>query len=526
MTRDPFEHMKNSNPVPPGMEPSAPMSMADRIVGAGSTAGRWPAWALTAVTAVAVLVVGLASVWMLGDDGGDDVAAGGETTTSSALATTTSVTPTTGYVTTTLAPEYGFDAVVYFLGEGVGDTAQSGPYLIPVAVPTTDRDEVTGTVVALLRGPTPGQLESVPAISSAIPSGTVVRDVTVADGVATVDLSSEYTSGGGSFSMFGRLAQVVFTLTRFDEVDGVRFLVDGAPLTVLGGEGIIVGDPMTREDFYPGIGNSWDAGPDTGFVPAVMIESPAYGGAEGGNPLVADGVANVFEATVSLALTDADGLIIWEGFTTASCGTGCWGEWDVTIPYDVDEPQMGALIAWESSAMDGSQINVREHPVWLTPAGDGATCSGALVTDSLIEQPGLSPQNAAMREQIFEAATSCDWDTLRSLQIEGFQYSFGDNVDAIAFWQGLEAAGEQPIRYLAELLNRPYGTQPGPGGEDYYAWPSAFVTEWSQVPEKEIDELRPLYDDDDFAGFAEFGGYYGYRVGIIDGSWVYFVAGD
>ena len=52
------------------------------------------------------------------------------------------------------------------------------------------------------------------------------------------------------------------------------------------------------------------------------------------------------------------------------------------------------------------------------------------------------------------------------------------------------------------------------------------MTEWSQVSEKEIDELRPLYDDEDFAGFAEFGAYIGYRVGIIDGSWVFFVAGD
>lgn len=39
-----------------------------------------------------------------------------------------------------------------------------------------------------------------------------------------------------------------------------------------------------------------------------------------------------------------------------------------TSPHDVDEPQRGSLIVWEDSARDGSQINVREYPVWLTPA--------------------------------------------------------------------------------------------------------------------------------------------------------------
>ncbi len=131
-----------------------------------------------------------------------------------------------------------------------------------------------------------------------------------------------------------------------------------------------------------------------------------------------------------------------------------------------------------------------------------------------------------MRAAIFEAAVVCDWDALRGLQVEGFQYSFGIDDDAIAYWQQLEGMGEEPIRFLAELLNRPFGTQPGPGTSEYFSWPSAFVTEWSLVPESDREALRPLYDDEDFAVFSDFGGYFGYRVGIIDGTWVYFIAGD
>ena len=271
-------------------------------------------------------------------------------------------------------------------------------------------------------------------------------------------------------------------------------------------------------------------------LPAILIDTPAYW-AEAGNPLNAAGTANVFEASVSLALVDGDGLIIWDGFAIATCGTGCRGDWAIEIPFEVDAPQMGALIAWEESARDGSQVNVREHPVWLVPAGTtppdttttsitGNACSGGRVEPVLVDQPGLSAENASMRAAIFDAAVVCDWDALQVLQVEGFQYSFGINEDAIAHWQQLEADGEEPIRFLAELLNRPYGTQPGPGTSEYYSWPSAFVTEWSDVSDADREALRPLYDDEDFAAFADFGGYFGYRVGIIDGTWVYFIAGD
>jgi hypothetical protein len=105
-------------------------------------------------------------------------------------------------------------------------------------------------------------------------------------------------------------------------------------------------------------------------------------------------------------------------------------------------------------------------------------------------------------------------------------YSFGGGDDSIVEWQMLEILGEEPMRFLAELLNRPYGTQPGPDGSEYYAWPSAFVDEWSLVAEVDREALRPLYDDEDFAVFSDFGGYFGYRVGIIDGTWAYFIAGD
>lgn len=59
-------------------------------------------------------------------------------------------------------------------------------------------------------------------------------------------------------------------------------------------------------------------------------------------------------------------------------------------------------------------------------------------------------------------------------------------------------------------------------------WPSAFAyDEWAAAPEEDKDALRPLYTEENFEGFARFGGYIGYRVGITEqGEWIFFVAGD
>ena len=71
------------------------------------------------------------------------------------------------------------------------------------------------------------------------------------DGVH-VDLSPEFTQGGGSSSMIYRVAQIIYTATSLDAQTPVFISIEGKPLNEdypLGGEGLTLEYPMTRQQF-------------------------------------------------------------------------------------------------------------------------------------------------------------------------------------------------------------------------------------------------------------------------------------
>jgi hypothetical protein len=215
------------------------------------------------------------------------------------------------------------------------------------SVPAT-RGVATAAIGAVLAGRSAA--EAAAGLGSQIPAGTALLGVRISGVIATVDLSSSFVSAAAAGSMPARIAQVVYTATQFPTVHAVRFAIDGQSSTVLGG--IPVQDPQTRAMY-------------AGFLPAITVQSPVIG-EQVSSPVTVAGTADVFEATVSIRVLDATGREIARTFTTATCGTGCRGNYSVTLAYSVPRTERGMIEVFESSAKNAQPVNVQRIPVTLT----------------------------------------------------------------------------------------------------------------------------------------------------------------
>lgn len=209
----------------------------------------------------------------------------------------------------------------------------------------------------LLEGPASPDLEI--GAATAIPEGTELLGVRQRGDALQVDLSSEFESGGGSLSMQLRVGQIVYTATQFPGIDRVFFMIDGEEVDAIGGEGLVVADGLTRRDFQEGY-----------IAPNVVVESPKPGDEFPSNGGIIRGFANVFEANVSWRIVDENGDVLDEGFTTATCGSGCWGDFEISGPsLEIDDRQEGRIEVLTFSAEDGSEQDVVSIPVTLVPMG-------------------------------------------------------------------------------------------------------------------------------------------------------------
>lgn len=192
---------------------------------------------------------------------------------------------------------------------------------------------------ALLEGPSSDEVAL--GLSSAIPSGTTLNGVTVDAAVATVDLSPEFQASGDARSLLERMAQVVFTLTQFADIERVGFAIDGTPLEAPGG---------IRDDF-------------TDVRPAIMVTTPLPGEPVT-SPLTVQGESNTFEATFLIEVVDPSGQVVTEQLVSGGGGTGTWGTFSTTVEFEAASGG-GFVVAYERSAKDGSRINEVRVPVTI-----------------------------------------------------------------------------------------------------------------------------------------------------------------
>lgn len=208
---------------------------------------------------------------------------------------------------------------VYFLRDGkVAVSSRS-----VVAGPAVGR----AALIALLEGPTGA--ERAAGLTSGIPAGTKLKDLTIENAVAFVELSEPLDEAA--------LAQVVFSLTQFSTVRAVQ----------------IEGERLFRSDFE-------------GETPSVLVESPVPG-EEVTSPLRIAGTANTFEATFNVEVLDADGNVLAERFVTATSGSGTRGTFDAEVRLRGKYQGSGELVVFELSAEDGSRTHEVRIPLEIRP---------------------------------------------------------------------------------------------------------------------------------------------------------------
>ena len=350
MNRDPFDLLRSRNPAPPESLPGAPMAVASAI-----TSGR-PSWrrglAIAAAAAAVVLVGG--GSWLLWSRGGtSETAADVTTTTLGGTSTTAAGTP----VTATAVTVYFLDAETSTLVAVARDLNVLNVRPLPDSGPLT--------IELLLAGPGAWDAAPLPEpaadaeaqMTSMIPDGTRLLGFVVDAGVATVDLSTEFTDAPTR-----ALAQVVFTATGVSGATGVNFRIEGVPQAVsleslslvpadLPPEGAtLLGDPVTRLTFQD-------------YLSPITIESPASG-ATLYLPGTIAGLANGPVGEVLLQIVGEDDTLLWSG-TVPACPDCAVGEFTIEVPGSAATGTGWATLRAYLSTFDPGPF--AEYPVWVVP---------------------------------------------------------------------------------------------------------------------------------------------------------------
>jgi hypothetical protein len=102
-------------------------------------------------------------------------------------------------------------------------------------------------------------------------------------------------------------------------------------------------------------------------LPAIVVEAPERGQTVA-SPVSVSGSADVFEANVTVRVVDAGGRELAETFTTATCGSGCRGDFSVSVPFRVQTAQAGTIVVHDDDAAGtGRPPHMVRIPVSLAP---------------------------------------------------------------------------------------------------------------------------------------------------------------
>jgi hypothetical protein len=277
----------------------------------------------------------------------------------------------------------------------------------------------------------------------------------------------------------------------------------------------------------------------TGAITIVLLALPACGGDESGGqtPNDASEVLRFVEGFMKArqAGLPADEFLSGEAQTAYERhAAGLW-LYDDTLPggpggeyqrFSIGAGREGGQGSWTS------EVRIRVRWIGDAPPSEMVevlTVRSGLVVDARrtddLTDDGLPTAVAQTREEIYRAAVGHDYKVLRSLLDPAtFSYSFGENGDPIGYWRRQE---EAEIPLLGDILPGVLHTR-FDKTEDIFMWPSAAAKEASEWTRADIEGMRQAGStDEEIRSFEQYGGYTGWRAGIrVDGTWLFFIAGD
>ena len=237
------------------------------------------------------------------------------------------------------------DVVLWFARDGE-------PVSVTRTAPETG-DVARQAVELLLLGPTAE--EQATGLSSQIVSGARLNAIAIRGQVATVDLSQEIQAVVAGAPDSGeadrlKLGQIVRTLTEFETVKWVRFVVDGIERTF----------PAPGDGIYAGLLNrrvidDGKDGPPWIEIGPVAIDRTIVHFA---------GTADVFEGALQARLVQGGKTLI-EAPVQASCGTGCRGSYVLEFAAPDGTTGKVTLEVYSTSAEDGSVDEIARHVLTL-----------------------------------------------------------------------------------------------------------------------------------------------------------------
>ena len=206
-------------------------------------------------------------------------------------------------------------------------------------------------MTALLAGPT--SAETAAGLSSAIPRHTMLLGLRISSGTATVDLSSAFIAADTPTNELARVAEVVYTLTQFPTVTRVAFKIPGSTPSSYGSAVVSLERPLGRSDLVSAL-------------PPILVESPAVGDRLRGTVRLS-GLADVYEAQFNVQLIDGAGRVLLADSVRATAGSGTWGAFDVSLPFQESAGSMSTLKVYDISPKDGSVIDEVDIPLFAGP---------------------------------------------------------------------------------------------------------------------------------------------------------------